>query len=165
MPGRMLLALALALVVGSCGEDATDVRAPPPEDLGEIQVTSAAFREGDTIPVEFTCDGEDVSPPLEWAGIPEGTDSLRLVVDDPDAPGGIFVHWAVDGIDASAIRVRPGEVPAGGTQQPNHFGVEDYRGPCPPRGDEPHRYRFTVRALDPQGAPLATGTLTGRYGR
>jgi Raf kinase inhibitor-like YbhB/YbcL family protein len=162
MPHRPLVALAL-LLGAACGEDARE--AEPPEDPGAIELTSSALVEGDTVPVEFTCDGEDVSPPLEWSGVPEGTESLRLVVEDLDAPGGIFVHWAVFGVDASVTGVGRGEVPSGGAERPNHFGVESYRGPCPPEGDDPHRYRFTLRGFDAAGNRLATGTLTVRYGR
>ncbi len=117
-------------------------------------LTSPAFSPGGQIPVRFSCDGEDVSPPLEWAGAPPGTATLALVVDDPDANG--FVHWVLFGLTGAASgRLREGistspEAPPQGT---NDFRRIGWGGPCPPSGT--HRYRFTFYALD---APVA---LTG----
>jgi Raf kinase inhibitor-like YbhB/YbcL family protein len=135
-----------------------------PETAGGIQVTSPAFAEGDTVPVEFTCQGEGVSPPLEWSGVPDGTGSLILTLADPDAPSGDFVHWRVTGIDPSAAGVERGQVPAGGSEEENSAGQTGYAGPCPPPGPA-HRYIFTVEALSADGEVLASGSLTGTYGR
>jgi Raf kinase inhibitor-like YbhB/YbcL family protein len=130
-----------------------------------FEVKSSAFSEGDTVPVQFTCDGDNVSPPLSWSGVPEGATELRVSVTDPDAPSGTFTHWLVTGIDPSSTDVGQGMVPAGGTEQTNSFGETGYGGPCPPRGKGPHRYVFTVQALDASGAVLASAELTTTYGR
>jgi Raf kinase inhibitor-like YbhB/YbcL family protein len=144
-----------------------------------ITVSSTAFSDGGDIPRRYTCDGEDVSPPLSFAGIPSGAQELALLVDDPDAPGGTFVHWVAWGIDPSKAALAEGESASGaGT---NGFRRRGYGGPCPPRGG-PHRYVFTVFALSRRldlpagasaddlrravsGAVLAEGRLVGRYAR
>ena len=130
-----------------------------------IEVRSSAFSEGDTVPVEFTCDGDNVSPPLSWSGVPEGVAELRISVRDPDAPSGSFTHWLVSGVDPASTEVGQGMVPTGGTVEGNSFGDSAYGGPCPPQGDDPHRYIFTVEALDAAGNVLASGALTTTYGR
>ena len=130
-----------------------------------VEVRSPALSEGDTLPVKFTCEGENVSPPLGWSDVPEAAAELRLSVTDPDAPGGTFTHWTVTGIDPSSSDVGQGTVPAGGTEERNSFGQAAYGGPCPPRGAEPHRYIFRIEALDAAGNALASGELTTRFGR
>jgi Raf kinase inhibitor-like YbhB/YbcL family protein len=151
-----------------------------PSEAG-FDLTSPAFDEGGMIPGRFTCDGEDVSPALEWAGAPESVGALVLIVDDPDARG--FVHWIVldvtptpsgglpEGVSASPDAPRQGR---------NDFGRIGYGGPCPPSGT--HRYVFSLHALDATlnlagspGAPdvraameghvLAEAQLTARYSR
>jgi Raf kinase inhibitor-like YbhB/YbcL family protein len=129
-----------------------------------MKLESPAFSEGDTLDPRFTCDGENLSPPLTWSGVPEGASELRLGVTDPDAPSGSFTHWMVSGIDPSAPGVGQGAVPAGGTEEPNGFGDAAYGGPCPPKG-APHRYVFTIEALDDAGIVLASAELTSTYGR
>jgi Raf kinase inhibitor-like YbhB/YbcL family protein len=128
-------------------------------------ITSSAFAEGDTVPTEFTCEGTNASPPLEWSGVPEGAVSLRLSVTDPDAPGGTFIHWMVAGIDPSSSGVRAGQVPVSGTEEQNSFGRTGYGGPCPPPGDDPHRYVWTIEALDQGGEVLASATLNTTFAR
>lgn len=157
------LLVPVALALAACGGD----EAPPPEaaPAGSMTLTSPAFAEGDTVPVRFTCDGEDVSPPLEWSGVPAEASELTLTLSDPDAPGGTFVHWAVSGIDPASTGVAEGGVPAAGTEQPNGFGGTGYGGPCPPEGDSPHRYVFTIAAQDDSGTALAAGELSASYGR
>jgi Raf kinase inhibitor-like YbhB/YbcL family protein len=150
-----LIAVLLALAA-ACEEDRGDVAA--------IQVTSSAFEEGATVPTEFTCEGQDTSPPLEWSGVPEGAAELRLTVTDPDAPSGTFTHWSVTGIDPSATGVEAGQVPSGGTVEENSSGRTGYSGPCPPPGPA-HRYIWTVEALSEDGDVLASGSLTARFGR
>ena len=147
-----------------------------------LTLRSPAFGDGDTIPRVHTCDGEDVSPPLEWSGVPSDAAELALVVEDPDAPGGTFVHWVLWGLGAGQPGLGRGQVPAGAREGRNDFGRIGWGGPCPPRGSDPHRYVFTLLALsDPlaveAGAPvdtvkrategmvLAEGRLTARYGR
>ena len=144
-----------------------------------ITVSSTAFTDGASIPRRYTCDGENVSPPLRLAGVPSSARELALLVEDPDAPGGTFVHWVAWGFDPSSPTLPQGATPPGtGT---NGFGRRGYGGPCPPRG-APHRYVFTVYALAkrldlPAGASadqlrravadavIAEGRLIGRYGR
>lgn len=151
-----------------------------------IQLTSSAFRDGQSIPTRHTCDGEDVSPPLAWSGIPAGTRSLALVCDDPDARAGTWVHWVVYGLPTSATELTEGlpktpELANGARQGTNDFRRVGYGGPCPPPG-KPHRYSFRLYAADidlalPPGQPkdalmraldghiLAQGQLLGTYGR
>jgi Raf kinase inhibitor-like YbhB/YbcL family protein len=130
-----------------------------------FELGSDALSEGGTVPVRFTCDGDNVSPPLTWSGVPEGATELRLSVRDPDAPSGTFTHWLVAGIDPSSTAVGEGEVPAGGTEEETSFGERAYGGPCPPPGGDPHRYVFTVEAIGPSGDVLALAQLTATYGR
>jgi hypothetical protein len=130
-----------------------------------LEVGSAALSDGGTVPTRFTCDGDDVSPPLSWSEVPEDATELRISLRDPDAPGGTFTHWVVAGIDPSSSGVDQDAVPAGGTEGMNSFGERAYGGPCPPHGDEPHRYVFTVEALDAAGDVLASAELTTTYGR
>jgi Raf kinase inhibitor-like YbhB/YbcL family protein len=130
-----------------------------------LEIRSSALAEGDTVPVRFTCDGDGVSPPLSWSGVPEDSAELRISVRDPDAPRGTFTHWLVNGIDPSSSGVDEGAVPAGGKVETNSFGEKGYGGPCPPRGGGPHRYVFTVEAIDAAGDVLATAELTTTYGR
>ncbi len=111
-----------------------------------MELTSPAIVNGGEIPAEFTCAGEDVSPPLHWAGVPEGTAELVLHVRDPDAPGGTFTHWIVAGIDAASSALEQGKVPPGTVEGVNDFGKTGYGGPCPPPGPA-HRYVFTLLAV------------------
>lgn len=147
------LLLVMALLTAACGAD----RGSHEVDTGAaatITVSSEAFGQGDRIPEQFTCDGDETSPPLTWSG-GRGSD-WALVVDDPDAPGGTFVHWVVLDIEENARSVATGQVPAGGVQIVNSSGAPSYAGPCPPSGE--HRYRFTVYALDtPTGLSARTG--------
>ena len=111
-----------------------------------FSLTSTAFDDGGEIPRRHTCEGDDVSPPLTWSEVPEGTASLALIVDDPDAPSGTFVHWLAWGIDPGASGLEEGEsAPSEGA---SGFGDPGYRGPCPPPGHGPHRYFFRLHALD-----------------
>ena len=111
--------------------------------MGELKVTSPVFTHGEVIPRKYTCDGEDVNPPLNIEGLPEGTESLVLIVDDPDAPMGTWDHWIVWNIPPSN-RIEEDSVP--GTEGLNDFRRRSYGGPCPPSGT--HRYFFKVYALD-----------------
>jgi Raf kinase inhibitor-like YbhB/YbcL family protein len=114
--------------------------------VAEFELTSAAFASGQPIPQKHTCEGEDVSPPLAWSGVPEGTASLALVVDDPDAPSGTFTHWLAWAIDPAAGGIGEGE--AAPVEGQNDFGSVGWRGPCPPPGHGPHRYFFRLHALE-----------------
>lgn len=110
-----------------------------------MEITSSAFVNGGAIPQEFTCDGKDVSPPLSILGVPEAAKSLILIVDDVDAPAGVFTHWLVYDVFPGVTKLGPGSTPEG-TQGMNDFGKEYYGGPCPHSGI--HRYYFRVFALD-----------------
>ncbi|MEX1169223.1 MAG: YbhB/YbcL family Raf kinase inhibitor-like protein [Chloroflexota bacterium] len=146
-----------------------------------FNLTSTAFSEGDPIPRQLTCDGENVSPDLTWAGAPDGTQALALIVTDPDARN--FVHWIaydLTGTPSGGLPVGVSASPDAPPQGTNDFGRTGYGGPCPPSGT--HRYVFALRALDRPlelvGAPriedveramdghvLARTTLTGTYHR
>ena len=151
----------------------------------DIKITSSAFVEGGMIPKRYTCDSEDVSPDLTWSGVPEGTQSIALICDDPDAPMGTWVHWVLFNLPADLTglptAVGPDENLAnGGLHGKNDFGRLGYGGPCPPGGT--HRYYFKLYALDIRfdlssgiskaqllvamdGHILAEGQLMGRYTR
>ena len=146
-----------------------------------FQLQTTAFLPNGRIPDIYTCEGEDVPPPLAWSNPPPGTRSLALIVDDPDAPGGTFCHWAVFDIQPTGTP-SPRPVAVGAHQGVNDFGRMGYGGPCPPPG-RPHRYRFRLLALDvprldirPQAGcrdleraaerhKLAEALLVGTYGR
>lgn len=135
----------------------------PKEDKMEIKLTSAAFKEGQPIPRAYTCDGVNVSPPLEWSGVPANAKTLAIVCDDPDAPAGTWVHWVLYNLPASNIGLVENvptteNLKAGGFQSTNDFEKIGYGGPCPPGGT--HRYFFKLYALDgelslPAGATKA----------
>lgn len=150
-----------------------------------MQLESTAFTHNELIPSQYTCDGEDISPPLSWSDPPADTKSLALICDDPDAPMKTWVHWVVYNLPPE-IRTLPERVPAGNTlsdggfQGINDFGKIAYGGPCPPRGT--HRYFFKLYALDTaldlksgatkatveaamKGHILAQTELIGRYSR
>lgn len=114
-----------------------------------FRLSSPAFADGADVPVRYTCDGEDLSPRLTWSGAPDGTRSFVLIMDDPDAPRGTFTHWVVYDIPPDETELAE-NVPNGtiGISGRNSFGRRGYGGPCPPPKDEPHRYRFTLHALD-----------------
>src|SRR5262245_54220570 len=103
-----------------------------------IQIRSSAFQSGQPIPDKYTCQGGDASPPLELSGIPDNARALALIVDDPDAPRGDWVHWVVFGIPARTSTIPEGSAPRGSTQGKNDFGKTAWGGPCPPPGG-PHR--------------------------
>jgi Raf kinase inhibitor-like YbhB/YbcL family protein len=119
-----------------------------------ITVTSSAFAEGGSVPSRFTCDGEDLSPPLAWSGVPADVAAVALVVDDPDAPSGTFTHWVVLDLPPGTTSLEEGADPPG-AQARNSAGKAAWMGPCPPTGT--HRYRFTVVALRARTG-LADGT-------
>lgn len=160
-------------------------RAPVLPGGARLAVSSEAFANGSAIPALYTCDGSDLSPPVTWSGAPAGTKSFLIVMADPDAPGGVFIHWVVYNVPPNVTSLPQGVPKAPSTpyglQAVNDFGRIGYGGPCPPPG-RPHRYVITVYALDsalglPPGASsrevisaasshvLASGSLVGVYGR
>jgi Raf kinase inhibitor-like YbhB/YbcL family protein len=111
-----------------------------------MSLTSGAFKDGQPIPAQFTCDGANQAPPLQWSEPPQGTKSFALVIDDPDAPSGTFRHWGVFDIAPSVRSIGGGQ--RAGTEATNDFGKPGYGGPCPPKGNGPHHYHFKTFALD-----------------
>ena len=150
-----------------------------------LSISSMAFKEGEPIPQKYTCDGEDISPALEWQSVPSDAKSLALIADDPDAPMGTWVHWVIFNIPQSATGLSENvptkqSLPNGALQGKNDFGNFGYGGPCPPGGT--HRYYFKLYALDTmlklsagitkadllkamEGHIVAQAQLMGRYSR
>lgn len=196
---RRFLALVTVIAISACsssGEEpasttstslestttsvASTTMTTPSPDFG---VSSAGFDAGGPIPVEFTCDGADVNPPLDVIGIPAGTQSLVIIVDDPDAPVGTWDHWVEFDIVAGPGSFQvPRDTPSLGVQGVNSWNLEGYMGPCPPQGDGPHTYVFKVYAVNGllglpagvdseavtsamEGRVLASVELTGTYSR
>jgi Raf kinase inhibitor-like YbhB/YbcL family protein len=174
---RVVALLVLATATAGCAGQADQGDAPATTSAGgSITVTSSAFANGGRIPEEFTCRGAGTSPPLSWTGLPSGTRSVAVLVLDPDAPSGTFVHWVLVGVPPAQTELVAGTVPSGASQARNSAGKVGWTPPCPPSGT--HHYRFTVYALggaadvadgaDPdtavravQDAGIAEGTLTG----
>jgi Raf kinase inhibitor-like YbhB/YbcL family protein len=153
-----------------------------------IELSSPAFREGEAIPIQYTCDGANISPPLRWGGIPKNSQSLAIICEDPDAPSGVFVHWVIFNLPPivadlpEAAPTTESLVESGAIQGRNDFENIGYDGPCPPPGSKPHRYFFRLYALDTklrlqagatkqeferaaEGHIIAEGRLMGSYKR
>lgn len=145
-----------------------------------IQITSSAFNDGDRIPRIYTCDDQNVSPPISWTGVPNNTLSLALIMDDPDAPMGTWVHWVLYNLSPDLAGLDQGKTGVG-TEGTNDFKRLGYGGPCPPKGSN-HRYFIKIYALDTmldlkegdtkaqvenamRGHILAQGQWMGKYGR
>jgi Raf kinase inhibitor-like YbhB/YbcL family protein len=150
--------------------------------MAGITLRSAAFADHDLMPERLSLNGGNVSPPLQWSGVPEGTAELVLLCEDPDAGRQPFLHWLVTGIDPATGEFGEGEQPASGHEWTNDFGGEGWGGPRPPAGDDPHRYFFRLYAVSgPLRLPnrptvqdvhraveereLASGTVVGRFAR
>jgi len=114
--------------------------------MPDLELTSTAFDDGQPIPEKYSCAGEDVSPPLVWRSVPEGTRTLALILHDPDAPSGDFTHWLAWNVDPGPGELGEGVPPP--TEGANGRGEATYMGPCPPPGDGPHRYVHELFALD-----------------
>ena len=184
------LALVVVAVAGCGGHGGSNITAPltpkvttvgrtvpsAPAD-GPLTISSPAFADGAPIPVQYTCKGASTAPPLAWSAPLGGA----LVVDDPDAPRGPYVHWIVTGIAPGSGSTGDGQTPAGGSVLPNSAGQSAYGPPCPPAGTGTHRYRFTLYQLPntyqlPPGlagvqaaqaiaqAATAQASLTGTFG-
>jgi Raf kinase inhibitor-like YbhB/YbcL family protein len=179
----MMLLTIIAVGAVSC---TVSEPALPEEGKMTLSLSSPIFQEGEEIPIEYTCDGQDISPPLIWGEPPSETQSFALIMDDPEASGGVFTHWLLFNLPADS-RELPEAVPLdnelanGALQGKNGFGAIGYGGPCPPAGSA-HHYRFTLYALDQTldlmmgasrkqvidaitGHILAWGQLTGIYQR
>ncbi len=171
---RGVLLVAGALLVAGCGGGGERAAAPAPSGAAEtITVTSSAFGNGQQIPRQFTCKGGGAAPALAWRGVPSGAKSVALVVTDPDASGGTFVHWVLYGLPPRDGQLTGAQPPAGASEADNSGGTKGWTPPCPPSGT--HHYHFTVYALSGQpsgsstqdvldsigGMTLARGELTG----
>jgi len=180
----VLVIMPILLFCFCKGSEQADSEAAGGEKM-EIKITSSAFEDGGLIPAKYTCDGADISPPLQWETVPEGTKSIALIFDDPDAPMGTWVHWVIFGLPAETRELEenipPDEtLPNGAKQGLSDFGRIGYGGPCPPSGT--HRYFFKIYALDTEldlaagarkrdllkameGHILGQGQLIGKYKR
>ena len=154
-PSLLLVSCAAAvfLLRGVASSDAPN--AGPAAEPASLQISSDAFADGKIIPKDHTCDGADRSPPLHWDGAPERAKAFALVVDDPDAPSGVFTHWLLYNVPAAAKALdvgvaTTGTLGDGSRQGTNDFGRVGWSGPCPPPGSA-HRYTFKLYALS---APL-----------
>jgi hypothetical protein len=123
-----------------------------------MRLSSSGFSDGSAIPRRFTCDGEDLSPPLQWSDVPAGTRCFVLLCDDPDAPAGKWHHWAAYDIPCAQVSLAEGgsreSEKQGFKQAINDFGRAGYGGPCPPHRHGPHRYRFRLLALSVDDLPI-----------
>lgn len=156
MSGLAGFAVAASLLL-ACGSQSSAIN----NDIGKgaamgFALHTTQWKAGENIPVQFTCDGDNVSPPLQWDGAPAGTQSYSLVVEDPDAPGGTFIHWVLYDLPAGAKELpkdvsKQENLADGARQGRNSFGHIGYGGPCPPPGPA-HRYYFRLYALDQKPA-------------
>ncbi len=171
-PYAYVLLAVLAFLLAACGGSsggpaspsgsgpaASPTRTPAPQATtpaspAALRVQSPSFADGTAIPARFSCHGGNTPPSLTWTGIPPGTASIAVVMDDPDAAGGTYTHWVVFNLPASASGIAGGQLPAGAAMAQNSGGQAAYLGPCPPSGT--HHYRFTVYA-EPKRLPLPTG--------
>jgi Raf kinase inhibitor-like YbhB/YbcL family protein len=171
--------LGLLVAMAGCGDD-EQPEAPEVDEQQTITVTSSAFTEGEAIPEQYSCDGDEIAPPLDWQGVPDDAAAVALVVDDPDAPSGTYTHWVVLDIPTDVTSSDEDGVPRDGVEAENSSGGAGYAGPCPPSGT--HHYRFTIYALSSktgldagagldqalraiEGRAVAWGRLTGTYAR
>jgi len=155
---RVFLAAFLGVAVVGCGGSdpstnrGSGERSVDNVALTRLTLTSQSFKDGQPIPTQFTCDGANQSPELSWGEPPPGTKSFALVVDDPDAPNGLFRHWGAYDIPARTRAIAVGQ--SVGSQAANDFGQPGYGGPCPPPGHGVHHYHFKLYALDVDGLGL-----------
>ena len=186
----ILSAVFLIFMLVGCASRPQPVAPPPsaesPKDnKSGVKLISSAFKEGQPIPATYTCKGVNISPPLEWSGVPKTAKTVAIIADDPDAPGGTWVHWVLYNLPADNIGLVEmvpvtENLKAGGFQGKNDFGKIGYGGPCPPSGT--HRYFFKIYAIDAElplkagatkaevekameGHIVSQGQLMGTYGR
>ena len=179
MSGKLVLLSIIILLASGCITKQED-------NMENISISAEGFKDGTTIPDVYTCKGKDISPSLSWKGIPAGTKSIALIMDDPDCPGGTFVHWVLYNVPPQTQKLPEGmphdkTLADGSMQGMTDFARPGYGGPCPPPG-KPHRYFFKIYALDsminlPPGASkkqfenemsghiLAKGEIVGIYKR
>lgn len=154
MRAELLIILMTVGLFGCASRPQPNAQVPtktPAENGLGIQLASSAFKEGEPIPRAYTCDGPNVSPALEWSGVPKNARTLAIICDDPDAPAGTWAHWVLYNLPAENIGLVENvpmteSLKAGGSQGKNDFEKIGYGGPCPPSGT--HRYFFKLYALD-----------------
>lgn len=151
-PAWATLALFCLLIAGCGGatNKPTAQSAPTSASIAEpgtFSLSSPAFADNTPIPVEYSCKGRNVPPTLRWRNVPSGSASLALVLDDPDAASGLYVHWVVTGIPPSTTEINDGQLPQGTSVGLNSGGMTQYSGPCPPSGSGVHHYHFQLYAL------------------
>ena len=146
---KLILGLFTGLLLAACQSPAIDT-----SQATQFNLRSPAFQDGGSIPRKFTCQGENVSPELNWSEAPANTQSYALIMDDPDAPGGTFTHWVLFDIPADTVRLTEGAT-AIGVDGKNNVDRTGYFGPCPPSGI--HRYYFRLYALDVPSLNLKAG--------
>lgn len=160
---RMIVGITLLSMSLACASRTQPTSTPakeiPPRGQIEFKLTSNAFKEGEAIPRQYTCDGVNVSPSLEWSGVPKNAKTIAIIADDPDAPSGTWVHWVLYNLPADVIGLVENlpareNLRAGGFQGKSDFGKIGYGGPCPPSGS--HRYFFKIYAVDSE-LPLKAG--------
>lgn len=179
----LIIAWALGVAGAACQSRSQVPAGQGGTPVSSFPLSSSAFNNGGTIPTKYTCNAENLSPPLSWSGVPPEAKSLALIVDDPDSPGKTWVHWVYFNIEPTRTEIPEGVTPSSGigTDGNNDFRKRGYGGPCPPAG-KPHRYFFKLYALDSvlslksgaaradleramSGHILAQGELMGTYGR
>ncbi|HZY42497.1 MAG TPA: YbhB/YbcL family Raf kinase inhibitor-like protein [Anaerolineae bacterium] len=148
---RLLRFFSIAVLLSACSP------APEPGSTApSFQLDTSAFTDGATVPDRYSCQGDDVSPELNWQTPPAEVKSFALIMDDPDAPGGTFTHWVLFNLPPTTRKLPEGGGAIGVAGQ-NGFGADGYRGPCPPIGGGVHRYFFKVYALDVAALNLPAG--------
>ena len=182
---RVMGAALVTLTIAGCGSSGAPSEETGTAEIGTtpLAVASPNMQNGGVIPKQFTCDGAGTRPSLSWAGVPAKAMEVAILVGDPDAPGGTFVHWTMWGLQpTSRGQIGSGALPAGAIQGANSARRVGWTPPCPPKGDKPHHYIFGVYALrkrlgfkageDParvvpavRAAAIASGSLTASYGR
>jgi hypothetical protein len=180
MRTKLLLPLFVAAAALGCERPAIQPQVAPGKTLETLTVTSKTFSQAGKIPIDSTCDGKEKMPDVVWSAPPEGTKSLVVLIDDPDASGGVFTHLLIYDVPPDVHGITDETDVRGGTFGLNDFKATRYNGPCPPKG-EAHRYRFKVLAIDVRlglregltrnevdqkidGHLLGEGTLTGVFG-
>lgn len=153
-------ALAVGMLLAGCARQA-DVDVPEPDVTGGIAVTSPAFADGATLPADYTCEGAGEFPAIAWAALPTQVKAVAVIVYDPDAPGGDYVHRLVTNLDPASGALDQLGTPAGALELPTSTGEPGWSPPCPPEGDDPHRYVFAVYGLArPTRLPTTAVTQT-----